>query len=174
MIPSRFALGSLFVPLILSVTASAADKPPACTTATHRQFDFWLGTWNVMEKGKLAGQNRITSVDGGCVLLESWTGVSGFSGHSLNIYDASRGKWHQTWVDNSGSLLVLEGTFRDGKMVLEGEHEGTTRRERITWTPLPGGEVRQHWESSKDSGATWTTAFDGRYTRATDTPAPAK
>lgn len=172
MIPSRLALGSLFVPLILSVTAWAADKPPSCTTATHRQFDFWIGHWRVMEKDKLAGHNRITSIDGGCVLLESWTGVSGFTGHSLNIYDASRGVWHQTWVDNSGSLLVLEGTFRDGKMVLEGEHEGTEagkkRRERITWTPLPGGEVRQHWESSTDGGVTWTTAFDGRYTRAAE------
>ncbi len=171
MIPSRLAAGSLFVPLILSVTAWAADKAPSCTTAAHRQFDFWLGHWRVMEKDKLAGHNRITSIDGGCVLLESWTGVSGFTGHSLNVYDASRGVWHQTWVDNSGSLLVLEGSFRDGRMVLEGARE--KRRDRITWTPLPGGELRQHWETSSD-GITWTTAFDGRYTRASDPPSPAK
>jgi hypothetical protein len=178
MIPPRLARGSLFVPLLLSVSAFAADKPPACTAAEHRQFDFWIGSWNVMEKGKLAGHNRITAIDGGCVLLESWTGASGFTGHSLNIYDASRGKWHQTWVDNSGSLLVLEGTFRDGKMVLEGDHEvpgaKKGRRERITWTPLPGGELRQHWESSTDGGATWTTAFDGHYKRAPENSAPAK
>jgi hypothetical protein len=174
MIASRFAVGGLFVPLLLSVAASAADKPPACSTAMHRQFDFWIGNWRVLEKDKLAGHNRITALDGGCVLLESWTGVSGFTGHSLNIYDASRAKWHQTWVDNSGSMLVLEGTFRDGKMVLEGEQAGAEagkkRRDRISWTPLPGGEVRQHWETSSDNGATWTTAFDGRYTRVTETP----
>jgi hypothetical protein len=30
---------------------------------------------------------------------------------------------------------------------------------------LPDGRVRQHWETSKDGGATWTTAFDGYYRR---------
>jgi hypothetical protein len=172
MIPSRFTVGSLFVPLILSIAASAADKPTACSTAMHHQFDFWIGNWRVMEKDKLAGHNRITAIDGGCVLLESWTGVSGFTGHSVNIYDAKRGKWHQTWVDNSGSLLVLEGEFRDGSMVLVGEQAakeaGKKRLDRITWTPLPRDEVRQHWETSLDDGVTWTTAFDGRYTRVAE------
>jgi len=37
--------------------------------------------------------------------------------------------------------------------------------DRITWEPLPGGDVRQLWEQSSDGGATWTVAFDGRYTR---------
>jgi len=26
-----------------------------------------------------------------------------------------------------------------------------------------GGSVRQHWESSSDDSAIWTTLFDGRY-----------
>ena len=37
--------------------------------------------------------------------------------------------------------------------------------QRITWTPLDGGRVRQHWESTTDGGKTWVTAFDGLYTR---------
>jgi hypothetical protein len=53
-------------------------------------------------------------------------------------------------------------------MVLEGTAPGETgavpERQRITWTPGPDG-VRQHWESSADDGATWATAFDGRYRR---------
>jgi len=36
---------------------------------------------------------------------------------------------------------------------------------RTIWTPLPEGDVRQHWERSTDNGATWTTVFDGRYVR---------
>jgi hypothetical protein len=34
--------------------------------------------------------------------------------------------------------------------------------QRITWTPEQDG-VRQHWQSSADDGATWTTVFDGHY-----------
>ena len=60
---------------------------------------------------------------------------------------------------------MLEGKFADGAMVLEGAHADTKRRERITWSVLPGGDVRQHWETSKDGGVKWTTAFDGLYTR---------
>jgi len=36
---------------------------------------------------------------------------------------------------------------------------------RITWERLPDGRVRQLWETSKDSGATWSVAFDGYYTK---------
>lgn len=144
----------------------AQEPRPKCTSPEHRQFDFWIGTWRVSDKGMPAGENRIEAIDGGCALLESWQGVGGLTGHSLNLFDAARGVWHQTWVDSGGSLLVLEGSFKKGAMVLQGDHSGTTLRERITWTVLPGGDVRQHWETSSDSGATWATAFDGLYIRA--------
>ena len=48
-------------------------------------------------------------------------------------------------------------------MVLEGIDADA--RQRITWTLVDEG-VRQLWETSKDDGATWTVAFDGRYRRA--------
>ena len=106
---------------------------------------------------------------GGCALLESWTGVGGVTGHSLNIYDATRDVWHQTWVDSSGALLILEGRFADGAMVLEGstiaEKGATPMRQRITWTLQPGGTVRQLWQSSSENSRTWKTEFDGTYKR---------
>lgn len=43
---------------------------------------------------------------------------------------------------------------------------GATLRQRIRWTPLADDAVRQLWQSSDDDGATWKTAFDGRYVRA--------
>ena len=52
-------------------------------------------------------------------MFESWSGTGNVTGHSLNIYDGTRGVWHQTWVDSSGSLLMLEGHFAGGAMVLE-------------------------------------------------------
>ena len=34
---------------------------------------------------------------------------------------------------------------------------------RVTWSLLDDGRVRQHWENSSDKGETWTTSFDGFY-----------
>ena len=139
-----------------------------CDTPAHRQFDFWVGEWTVHKvDGSIAGENTITREFGGCVLRERYATPSGYRGESLNIYDASRKRWHQTWVDIGGALLQLEGGLQDGRMVLEGEGvgaDGKPLRHRISWTPLEDGRVRQHWESTDASGQ-WTTAFDGTYTR---------
>ena len=99
--------------------ATAAPPPPPCEGAAFRAFDFWLGTWQVHKPdGKLAGHNTITREYGGCVLHEHYTTEHGYSGESLNIYDATRKVWHQSWVDNTGLLPTLEGGIRDGAMVL--------------------------------------------------------
>jgi len=151
-----------------SVIAWSAVSAGPCDTPAHRAFDFWLGEWQVRTRdGKLAGTNRIEREYGGCVLHERYTTERGHSGESLNIYDASRKAWHQTWVDNSGTLLLLEGGIRDGRMVLEGRTpgaDGQTVKHRITWTPNPDGSVRQFWESTDPKGQ-WSTTFDGLYTR---------
>lgn len=152
----------------ICASASAQAPAPACTSAEHRQFDFWLGEWNVhTESGKLAGTNSIKREIGGCVLHERYDTGRGYSGESFNIYDAPRKVWHQTWVDSGGLLLLLEGTLRDGKMILEGQTtgaDGKVTKHRITWTPHADGSVRQFWESTGAAGE-WTVAFDGRYTR---------
>jgi hypothetical protein len=148
-----------------TVTCSAAAP---CESADYRQFDFWLGEWNVhTPDGKLAGVNRIEREYDGCVLHERYSTERGYKGESLNTYDPGRKVWHQTWVDNQGTLLLLEGRFRGTSMVLEGrtnEPGGKVTRHRITWSPSPDGSVRQHWESAEGSGK-WKTAFDGRYNR---------
>ena len=147
--------------------ASTARAAGACEATEHRQFDFWLGEWNVnTPDGKLAGVNNITSEYGGCVLHERYSTSRGFSGESLNAYDPARKLWHQTWVDNSGTLLLIEGGLRGTDMVLEGEMrgaDGQVTKHRITYTPNAGG-LRQHWETSGGDGK-WSTIFDGKYTR---------
>ena len=73
-----------------------------------------------------------------------------------------------TWVDDSGSLLTLEGGLVGASMALSGGKTasgGARTIERITWTPNRNGQVRQLWESSPDGGKTWTVQFDGLYTR---------
>ena len=148
----------LWIALALCVMAPANAQPAACATAEYRQFDFWVGEWEVKTPdGKLAGHNRIEKVLGGCALHESWTGASGGRGHSYNAYDAQRKVWHQTWVDRQGSVLLLEGGLKDGAMVL------ANAGNRITWTPRKGGTVTQVWETTADQGASWKTVFHGVY-----------
>ena len=151
-------------------TSRADEAPRPCSAPEFHRFDFWIGDWEVhAPDGRVVGMNRITSALGGCALQEQWRGKSGMSGTSLNAWDAARGVWHQTWMDSSGSVLMLDGDFHDGKMVLAGRTPlagGKTREERITWTPVSVTEVRQLWEQSVDGGRTWTIAFDGRYLAA--------
>jgi hypothetical protein len=162
------AVASLAVAVALSTVGSTASAAAACSGPEHRQFDFWLGEWTVHTRdGKLAGTNRITREYGDCVLHERYATSRGYSGESLNMYDAGRKLWHQTWVDTSGTLLLLEGGLRGRNMVLEGQTagaDGKVTRHRITWTPDADESVRQHWETQDDAGQ-WSTAFDGRYTR---------
>ncbi|MGE0815774.1 MAG: hypothetical protein AB7O28_13150 [Vicinamibacterales bacterium] len=152
--------------------------PPGCTSAEYRQFDFWLGDWEVRgPKGQVVGYNRITSILGGCALREEWTSTNGaVRGVSHNMYDPSDKRWHQSWTDNSSSRLTLVGGLVGRNMVMEQRTPGdggATDVQRITWTPLSEGRVRQLWESSKNGGATWTAAFDGTYSRR-DRTLPAK
>ena len=153
---------------VVASFAVSARATPACESPPHRQFDFWLGEWQVRTPdGKLAGVNRIAREYDGCVLHERYDTGRGYRGESINIYDPGRKQWHQTWVDTSGTLLLLEGGLRDGSMVLEGQTtavDGRVTRHRITWTPSADGSVRQLWESTDDKGQ-WVTAFDGMYTR---------
>ncbi len=155
--------------LALPPSAAAAEEPRPCSAPEYHQFDFWIGEWDVRTPdGARAGMNRIVGTQGGCALQESWEGTSGMTGTSLNTYDAARGRWHQTWIDSRGSILLLDGKWKDGKMVLGGttpSPRGGAVTDRITWEPIGGGDVRQLWEQSSDGGKTWTIVFDGRYTR---------
>lgn len=149
--------------------APDAQRPNPCDAPEFRQFEFWIGEWDVTgPAGGLIGSNIIKPIAGNCGLLENWTGNAGGAGNSVNTYHQADGKWHQAWVGTGGGLLELEGNFVDGKMVLEGTRMGPNQQDvwhRITWTPLDGGRVRQFWESSSDKGATWTPMFDGLYTK---------
>lgn len=137
----------------------------------HRQFDFWLGHWDVFGAGgELVGHSRIESVSDGFGISEHWTGARGSRGVSCNGWDPRSRQWHQFWVGNaSGDVLHLDGGMVDGRMVLQGVRpsaaSGKPQLQRISWTPSADGTVRQHWQQSDDDGATWTTAFDGLYRR---------
>jgi hypothetical protein len=158
-----------FATAVAATTATpVAPPPPPCVTEAHKQFDFWIGDWVVHgANGKLAGSNKIEKKHRQCVLHEQYKTPTGYTGESFNMYDAGRKIWHQTWVDNGGTLLLLEGGMQNGSMVLSGEttdSKGAVTKHKITWTPNSDASVRQLWESTDPTGK-WITAFDGKYTR---------
>jgi hypothetical protein len=157
-------------PALAQQPPAPAAKPPApCSAPEHRQFDFWVGDWEVTTPdGKPAGSNLITRELGGCVLHEHWKGRGGMLGESFNVYSPATRKWHQTWVDDRGTLLLLDGAFENGAMLLRGAERtvaGKPTLDRITWTPKGGDEVHQVWEQSNDGGRAWSTVFHGVYRR---------
>jgi hypothetical protein len=158
------ANGILSIALALAGISVAAAQPPtpACGDAAHRQFDFWIGDWDVFTPdGKLAGRNHIVSIAGGCGIEEQWTGSGGGSGRSLNTYDAGDRRWHQFWVGGDGTVLRLTGSFAGNVMTLQ------NAANRIRFTHNADGTVRQTWDGSADGGKTWKTVFDGKYVRST-------
>ena len=152
---------------------------PCMATPEHRQFDFWVGEWNVYNpQGTQVGTNTIESVAVGCIVMENWTGAGGGVGKSMNFYDPATRKWRQTWVDGRGGVLEFAGEFRDGAMRYTGETAGANgarTQARLTFFHLGPDRVRQLWEQSSDGGKTWSVVFDGMYLRkGTEGAAPTK
>ena len=142
--------------------------PAPCASSEYRQFDFWIGDWMVTTPdGEVAGHNTIESIMDGCALRENWTGAKGNRGTSLNIYSARDGLWRQTWIDEQGTFLQIQGGLKDGSIEMEGEmigRDGKPVTHRIAWTPRKDGTVQQLWSVSTDGGETWKVVFDGTYT----------
>lgn len=157
---------------LLPAVLCAQPKPHDCQASPpHRQFDFWIGQWEVRDPaGTLAGNNAIAPVQNGCALREQWTSVRGGSGESLNYYDPGAGQWRQLWLDAGYSIIDIAGALDDtGSMVLEGRiyylGSGQSHPFRGTWTLLEDGRVRQFFQQQDDEGA-WQTWFEGFYSRA--------
>ena len=148
-------------------------KPSACSSNEYNQFDFWLGKWTSYSiEGKEQGKNHLIKMMGNCLIQENWSSGGGnFKGTSYSFYDQQSKKWNQTWVDSSGGTLDLSGGFVNGSMQLAGDHldeKGIIVTDRITWTPLEDGRVRQYWQTSSDHGLTWSEVFDGYYQKETE------
>ena len=151
----------------VSVHAGSGAEPSksACGALERRQFDFWAGDWDAYDADnltKVVARCRVDIILDGCVLREEYKDTNGLKGQSFSIYDASRKLWHQSWVTNQGRLLVIEGRFEHGEMVLTGVDRtpnGEERYVRGTWKPVAGG-VRETAVISTDGGKSWKPWFD--------------
>lgn len=144
---------------------------PGCSAPEYRQLDFWLGHWKALDnggRGPDVARDEITTTLDGCVVLERYRQNDGLSGNGVTIYDASRKLWHQTWVTNSGQLLIIEGRFQGNVLTMSGDNLGKDGKRiwyRVTWKPEPGG-VREVAVTSQDAGRSWRPAFDILFVKA--------
>lgn len=169
---------ALYALLLLAACTAAGAQPPAqrspCVTdPVYRQFDFWLGEWEVYAKnGRKAGDSRIELILDSCIILENWTSANGgYAGKSFNTYNAVSRQWQQTWVDNrGGSTEFLEGKYDKDRMIFRTRPyphaKDTMAIRRLTFYNLAPDKVRQHGEVSKDSARTWSTEYDLEYRRS--------
>ena len=154
-------------------TQSGPAPPAACTAPEYRQFDFWVGEWDVYPSGKdkLVSRSRIEKLYAGCTIRENWMPLSGNNGGSLNMYDPVEKRWHQLWQDSQNSRVQFDGGLVGKEMVLTGFWAGVNGPGqdgviRMVYTPNPDGSVRQHGSISTDQGMTWSDAFDFTYRKS--------
>ena len=143
---------------------------PCASTPENRQFDFWLGEWNVetTQGGVPAGQSKIDLILGDCVVQENWQSDGNpYSGKSYNMYNAALKRWEQYWVDNSGGNIFFYGGLKDGVMDYWTDEipqpSGPNLKRHLQFIKLAPDKVRQLSKGSTDGGRTWKPEYDFTY-----------
>jgi ketosteroid isomerase-like protein len=169
---------SLFTALLVGLCGIApapawsADsvKPAPCVAPEYHQLDFWIGDWDVFDvdnPAKQVARVHVERILDGCVLRENYQDTDGHKGQSFSIYDASRKRWHQSWVTNRGQVLQLDGGLQEDDMALsaiEVTADGKEKQIRGVWKPVAEG-VRETALTSVDGGKNWEPWFDLMFRR---------
>jgi hypothetical protein len=169
-------LHGIFLSLMLLYFSPELMAQRPCSAPVYRQFDFWLGEWDVFGlNGQKAGDSKISLILDSCIILEEWTSAGmtqgiRYAGKSFNKYNSRTKQWQQTWVDNvGGSTEYLEGKSEDKKIIFQTMpyplSKDTMAISRLTFHNLGPDKVRQHAELTKDNGKTWATQYDLEYRR---------
>ena len=146
----------------------------------HREFDFWIGEWDVnlrmiqpdnTWKDSVKAKTKIYSILDGKAILELWDSKP-IKGFSVRYYDPQQKKWilYLNWPSNSRSSIgSLSGNFRHGR----GEfftRQGNGSISRYTFCDITKNSLRWDDAFSKDNGKTWTNNWIMEFTRSADEP----
>ncbi len=143
-------------------------------SAYHRQFDFWVGEWDVnlriqQQNGewedKVQSTAMIYRILDGRAILELWNENKfnqGIKGYSLRYFNEDKNKW-ELWLNwpgkNSSGSSTLEGSFRHGRGEFFSEYaknDSVTVTQRYTFCDITPTSLRWDNASSEDGGKTWT------------------
>jgi hypothetical protein len=152
---------------LFSMAQATAES---CSGSEHKQFDFWLGEWDLRWGDDGArGTNVITRILDNCIIHEHFNGGDSMPlrGMSYSAYDPETGKWRQTWVDNNGTYLDFTGGMTDGKMILERSftRAGKILQQRMIFRDIRTDSLVWDWQLSEDNGKTWQTTWQIHYQR---------
>ena len=157
----------------VNVHAAQTQPPKGCDSPEARQFDFWVGDWDLTydDAGKVGkSHNHIARILDGCALLEEFRGPPGtpLEGRSLSTFDRLTHRWKQTWTDNTAAWLDFAGGFADGRMVLSREagKDGKHFLQRMVWEEIRRDSLEWLWQRSDDGGRTWKTQWQIHYKRS--------
>lgn len=148
-----------------------------------REFDFWVGEWDVLLRIKQDDQTwkdsryaqaNIYRVLGGKAILELWDEKvegPGIRGFSLRLYDHEQGHWvlYLNWPGpNRSAMGRLTGEFRHGR----GEFFSTRMADdsteiisRYTFSDISPQSLRWDDAYSRDGGATWSNSWIMEFSR---------
>lgn len=152
---------------IAAVETMRAARFPCMPDERHHAFDFWIGDWTVTQNGQFVGSNNISAILGHCVIFEEWESATGSEGKSFNYYDPGYDHWRQIWISDSGSIIEFTGEARDNGIFYTAETvnpaDGSVTLHKFEFTQYENGDVHQFWQTSTDSGETYSTIWDARY-----------
>jgi tetratricopeptide repeat protein len=145
---------------------------PCAFSPAARQFDFWVGDWEVHDNAHgqaLVGSSHVDLLLGDCMIFENWTGVYGGTGKSMNTWNRDCSCWQQIWMDSFGKVVYYtDGHLVNGAMVLVANKAASPKGaglQRLSFFHLGSNQVRQLAETSADGGQTWRTTYDFNYIR---------
>lgn len=169
--------------LLVTTTAGAQegstgrDTEIACDAPGAREFDFWIGEWDVANRHRNPekpeddtwyetglGTDRVHAILDGCAIVEHWDGALSFAhvrGFSVRAWDPEKRAWVLVlnWPSPRGPFFsVLEGGFEDGIGRFYNEvtgPDGNPVRVRYTFSDIGPDRLRWTGARSTDGGRAW-------------------
>ncbi len=162
-----------------AATVAASPPPKPCEMPEGKQFDFWIGQWDLTwpegQVGSPPGQPgkgtiEVKRILGDCIVQENFSdSATNYRGMSVSTYVPLLKLWRQTWVDSNGNYLVFTGQFKDGVMEWRSpEHkmaDGTKILSRMVFKNITKNSLDWDWQASRDGGQTWKDKWNIHYTR---------
>lgn len=171
--------------------ATTPDAPLPCAAPEARQFDFFLGDWQIDQTIRTAAgtyetypaRTSVRLAAGGCALVEDWIGTVRFfwagmtepaelRGLSVRAWNPAAARWEIYWLDTMQPQFgePFTGTFAGGRGVFTRRSrapDGTPQTVRITFEQPADGVVEWSLEVTGAAGGTWQRLWTMRMVRRT-------
>ncbi len=165
----------LFIKPLIAIQNSLVLDTISCNSSENRQFDFWIGDWDIQQKIlnidgtwlETKAHTSVRSILNGCALEEHWEGdvkffwsgmqnIKHMKGFSIRCFNPKEKKWIIHWLDNNSLNMGtgVSGNFKNGKgeFFSESNNANGNNITRIIFSNITENSV--HWDLafSKDDG----------------------